>query len=404
MPKIIKPLTDRTIKSEIKKNAKTIPDGSIAGLALYKKKDGYVWRFRYKLGNKRSYYTIGDYPLISLKEARAKAGELKKLLSNNIDPNIQKQKEKQELIKKQNKKTFQEIVNEFLMLKKETVSPERYKKNYKGRFDKYILPNIKKRYIEEITRDDIISLIKKIPSKNGKVYTAKDVFNIIKQLFDFAVHSNYIEYNFLQGIKISKILPKHKEEHRDAITNKNELRQLYKDILNYPNELLSKTMQFQALTALRNVGLYRLKWEYIKWDEKIIIYPIGTYKDNQQEYRLPLTNTLIDILKFMKQIHYKNEFVFLKDTHSTENSFSAYLLFAYYEMGYKNKHSPHGWRSSLRTLTMETEKREFDFDIIEAQLNHKIGSNVERPYIRTDLMQLRYKLLEWWEEFLTTKD
>jgi len=71
-------------------------------------------------------------------------------------------------------------------------------------------------------------------------------------------------------------------------------------------------------------------------------------------------------------------------------------------MGYKNKHSPHGWRSSLRTLTMETvEEHGFTFDIIEAQLNHKIGSNVQQAYIRTDFLKLRYELLEWWEDFLT---
>jgi len=54
MPRVKEPLTDKKIKAEIKKETKTISNGSISGLALYKTKRGYVWRFRYTYGKKRS--------------------------------------------------------------------------------------------------------------------------------------------------------------------------------------------------------------------------------------------------------------------------------------------------------------------------------------------------------------
>ena len=38
MPKIKEPLTDKKIKAEIKKGTKTISDGSVSGLGLYKTK------------------------------------------------------------------------------------------------------------------------------------------------------------------------------------------------------------------------------------------------------------------------------------------------------------------------------------------------------------------------------
>ena len=59
MPKVKEPLTDKKIKAEIKKGTKTISDGSISGLALYKTKTSYIWRLRYSYGGKRSYYSIG---------------------------------------------------------------------------------------------------------------------------------------------------------------------------------------------------------------------------------------------------------------------------------------------------------------------------------------------------------
>ena len=132
MPKIKEPLTDKKIKAEIKKGTKTISDGSISGLGLYKTKSGYVWRLRYTFGGKRSYYSIGEYPIVGLKEAREKARKAKSLLGDGIDLNEYKRKQKEELIRQQNKKKIDEVISEYLEIKKQNVSLERFKKNYVG--------------------------------------------------------------------------------------------------------------------------------------------------------------------------------------------------------------------------------------------------------------------------------
>lgn len=97
IPRVKEPLTDKKIKAEIKKEAKTISDGSINELALYKTKRGYVWGFRYTYGKKRSHYVIGEYPIVSLKEARDIAREAKLLLEKGIDPNLHKKQQQEEL-------------------------------------------------------------------------------------------------------------------------------------------------------------------------------------------------------------------------------------------------------------------------------------------------------------------
>ena len=108
MPKVNEPLTDKKIKAEIKKGANKISDGAISGLALHKTKSGYVWRLRYTYGKKRSYYAIGEYPVVSLKEAREIAREAKLLLEKGIDPNIYKT-----ATGRINKRTKQKAYNRF---------------------------------------------------------------------------------------------------------------------------------------------------------------------------------------------------------------------------------------------------------------------------------------------------
>ena len=66
-----------------------------------------------------------------------------------------------------------------------------------------------------------------------KPIKAKEVLNILRDLFEFGVDNNYLDYNPAYNIKINRILPHHKEQHIPAILDIDELRELYKKILNF---------------------------------------------------------------------------------------------------------------------------------------------------------------------------
>ena len=408
MPKVNKPLTDKKIKAEIKKGTKTISDGSISGLALYKTKTGYVWRLRYSYGGKRSYYSIGEYPIVGLKEARELAREAKLSLEKGIDPNLHKKQQREELIRQQNRMRVVDLIDEYLEIKKQNVSETRFKKNYVGTFNNYIIPYIGKKFIDEINKDEILALVKKVPKiklkkatrSGNKTYKAKEVLNIIKDMFEFAVDNGYLEYNPAYSIKLDRILPKHQEQHLKAITDEIKLKKLYKKILEIENPITSKILQFQALTLLRNGNIRNLKWEYIDWDKKIIIFPKESMKAAHSDFRLPLTNTLLEILEFFKQFSGDKEYVFISSKTNKPLS-ENFLPYQYKKLGYQGIHTPHGWRSSFQTIVAEKYKEhKFQFEVIEAQLHHKIGGKVTQAYLRTDFLYERRELLKWWEKFL----
>jgi len=97
----------------------------------------------------------------------------------------------------------------------------------------------------------------------------------------------------------------------EAITDENELKKLYKTILEIDNPVTSKILQFQALTLLRNGNMRNLKWEYIDWDKKIIIFPKESMKAAHSDFRLPFTDTLFEILKYFKRLSSNKEYVFI---------------------------------------------------------------------------------------------
>jgi len=398
-------LTQSAINAFLKDDKrKKLSDGMVKGLRLVKKNKSIVWEFRYKrLGTKKdTSLKIGNYPDITLKTARDIAREYKELLARGIDP-AEHKREKEEAIKReQEKKTFKTIAYEFLELKKGSVSDKRFKSNYLRAFEKYAIPFMGHKKIDKITRYDLIDFIKWIPSvklsnatrTKDKTYTAKEVFNYVKNCLDYALNLGLIEYNPAYGIDPSKILPKEQKEKMKAVIDETKIKEVYQKILSYDYTAGRYIMQFQALTALRNVGLYRLKWEYIDFERKIITYPPNTYKDNKEPFRLPLTDTLLNILQYFKKIN-NSPYVF-RGPNTKEESLSNKLRDYYKRLGIK-EHTPHGWRSAFRTIARE--KKAGDFDTIEMQLNHKVGNDVISAYMR-GLLEERRELLIWWENFL----
>ena len=79
-------LTDQVIRST-KPTVKNIrlSDGNNLYL-LIKPNNSRLWRIDYSINSKRKTLSLGNYPLISLSNARTKAIELKKLVANGIDP------------------------------------------------------------------------------------------------------------------------------------------------------------------------------------------------------------------------------------------------------------------------------------------------------------------------------
>ena len=58
---------------------------------------GRYWRLKFRFAGKEKALTLGVYPGVSLKEARAKRDAAKKLLADGVDPSMAKQAAKRSL-------------------------------------------------------------------------------------------------------------------------------------------------------------------------------------------------------------------------------------------------------------------------------------------------------------------
>src|SRR3990170_103449 len=102
-------LTDLKLKRYTpKKGREILWDGRGLGILIGKNKK--TWVFRYTFDDRRLLLTLGEYPVMSLEEARKEAADASSSVKRGIDPGAVKKAAKQA---HKAAPTFGDIVNEF---------------------------------------------------------------------------------------------------------------------------------------------------------------------------------------------------------------------------------------------------------------------------------------------------
>jgi hypothetical protein len=189
-------LTDTAVRNA-KPEAKAYKKGDAGGLfLLVKPTGGKLWRLKYRIDGKEKLLAIGSYPELSLAQARERAKDARKLLSDGVDPS-QHKKAIKEAIKRLNASTFESIAHEWLELKKRAPS---YGSKLTGRLANHVFPHIGTRPIAEISKADMMALLERIPQAE----TARRVRWLCAQVFDHAIETDRAERNPRPPPKLSQ--------------------------------------------------------------------------------------------------------------------------------------------------------------------------------------------------------
>ena len=372
---------------------------------------------RYSFKNKNKKITLGEYPALKLAQARKMNLEIREKIANGIDPLEEKQQQK---IKKEqeeklaieenlNKHRFEDVAYEWLEYKEQNIADVTYFKLLR-RVENYLLPFLGNKFIEDITKKDVIETVKKfknIRTQNNtkqttKHYTYRVVFNTLKEILKYAVHFDYINKNVAELVDINKLVPTPEKQHYKAITDEKEFKELYRLIkeATFLNEYTRNALLFLAQTALRPGNIRNARWENLDLNAQILYFHAADMK-MKRDFRLPLTKNLLDIIAKQEELTGKQTpYIFPSPVNSARKMSENTLNFALKRLGYDNHHS-HGFRSSFSTICYEKQREHgFSDAVIEAQLAHIIGNKVVQAYMRSDFLEERRELLKWWYEFL----
>ncbi|SEO88770.1 tyrosine-type recombinase/integrase [Nitrosovibrio sp. Nv6] len=363
------------------------------GLYLWVYADGgKFWRLRYRLGGKEKSLSFGSYPQVSLKEARAKRDEQRKVLDADLDPSAER---KAANLRKKlaNANSFEAVAMEWYNKQLHTWVPH-HASDVKRRLESNIFPTIGKRPIDQIEAPELLQTIRKIEAR-GAYDLAHRVLQVCGQVFRYGIATGRCTRNLSTDLRGA--LTPHKKQHQAAVRPE-ELPELLRAIARYDETGDKQTrfaLQLLAQTFVRTNELIGAEWAEFDLNNALWIIPAKRMK-MKAEHVVPLSKQAVFILTELKNISGSSRFVFPgrnRDKPISNNT----MLFALYRLGYKGKMTGHGFRAVASTILNEAG---FNPDVIERQLAHCERNEVRGAYNRAEYLPERKRMMQYWAEYL----
>ena len=408
MARIVKPLSDKQIK-EAKPKAKDykLTDGD--GLGLIVSKSGrkrWVFAFISPDTGKLNNTGLGNYPVLSLAEAREKRTELKKLVMRGIDPITEKKRARAQRISEYNL-SFEKVFNEWLELEAKSILPQTLKTK-RGRIENHVMPILKDRGIKSITHGEIADILKETSKTTPQ--TAEIINQILNRVFLFAVSSGYAELNIMANIDAKSLIPKTKVEHYAKLTERQDLKAFFNVIYDYPHfETIKNAMKLCLHLPLRAAPLSRLKWDYVDFNRRLLTIPRAEQKIKRSEigdFKLPLSDEVMRILDDQAKLSRAYEHIFI-NSHFTGHIHKDTATNAIKSFGFRDRQTGrvvtlHSLRGIFMTQAFNNmQKHGVSKEAIKKALDHLHGDKVDLSYSeKADFLDELKILLDWWSGYI----
>jgi integrase len=396
------PLTDTTIKSL------TAPDkprklSDERGLFLLVNPNGSkLWRLKYRLAGKEKLLALGAYPDVSLKKARDRRDEARKLIADGVDPNAIR---KQEKATAAGADTFGHTAEEWFKRQRDNWT-EGHAVTVRSRLDRDVLPYLRKRLLREIDAPELLEVLRRVESR-GAIESAHRIKTICSQVFAYAVAIGSATRNPATDIGAGAIKPA-RVKPMAAVLKPTEVGALLLAIDDYSGtHVVRCAFKLAPLVFVRPGELRAAEWSEFDLDGDAPQWTIPAARmklklehkaDPTRSHIVPLSRQAVAILKDIKQLTGTGRFVFpghgSQSRPMSENAITAGLR----RMGYTGDQMTwHGFRSIASTILNE---RGFNPDAIEAQLAHTTSSKVRAAYNRARYLEERRTMMQAWADHL----
>ena len=380
-------LTNTKVKN-LKTKEKNYKVSDAHGLYLHVHSNGSkYWRQNYRYSGKQKTLSHGVYPRVSLLEARKRRDEALDQLAEGEDPAKSKK-----LGKLKNAYTFEALAREWF--DKEAVNwTDGHQTKVWRSLEQDLLPFIGDDPIDRISSVRLLEVLKRVENRG-----ALDVASRLRQrsdgIFKYAVLTGRLETN--PATQLQGVLKTKKVQHLHALSKK-EFPKFLSDLDNYDGHPLIRLSTLMLIdTFVRTRELRFAKWEEFDVEAMQWIVPANRMKMGE-EHIVPLTNQTLDLLDEIKGYNGSREFVFASPQRPRQAISENAIINCIYRMGYKGKTTGHGFRSTASTIMNESN---FNPDAIERQLAHAERNKIRAAYNRSEYLDERAKLMEWWSNYV----
>jgi integrase len=355
---------------------------------------GRSWIFRYQLAGKARHMGLGPTDLLTLKEARDRATDARKLLLDGIDPiEARNLRRSQQLLKDAKAITFRACAEQYIADNKVAWRNGKHRAQWKSTLETYAYPVIGALSVGDVDTGLVLKVLRPIWSE--KPETAGRVRGRIETILDWAKAQGFREgenparwRGHLESVlpakaKVAKVQHHKAMPYADLAAFMARLRQ---------NESMSaKALEFTILTAARTgetIGATRSEIDMV---QKVWIIP-GSRMKASKDHRVPLCGRAIEIIESLK---HNQEFLFPGANLNRPLSNMAMLEMLRGMTG--NGITVHGFRSTF--MDWGHEVTHHPKEMLDIALAHTVDDKVEAAYRRGDMFEKRRKLMADWASY-----
>jgi integrase len=360
------------------------------------KAGGRYWRLKYRHGGKEKRLAFGVYPAVSLKDARDRAADARKVMQGGDDPGALRKSDKAKALHEA-VNTLEAAARGWLVHQSARWAPVTVSR-ITASLEADIFPELGARPMASIKPGEVMAAITKIEAR-GAGDQAGRVLQRVKSIYRWAVTHERIDSNPMLDLVLSEILKPREVNHRAAMPDR-ELPDFLRKLDAYEGDPHTvQGLRLLMLTATRPGEVRGARWAEFDLDAAMWIIPPERMK-MRHEHRVPLSLQAVQVLRTMQPLSGDRELVFPSPFYPSkplsDNTFNSALA----RMGYKNTATAHGFRALFSTVANECG---WNPDVIERQLAHKEQNGVRAAYHRSTYMADRIKLLQWWGDYLDAR-
>lgn len=356
---------------------------------------GKLWRLKYRFAGKEKRVSFGAYPLISLKEAREKRDEAKKLLDKHIDPSAAKQEAKRQILL-ENGLTFEVLAKEWHEAVKSKWTKD-HAKTVLTRMEMHLFSRIGNLPIKSITPPVLLSALREV-EKGGVYETTKRVRQYAGQVFKYGVALGKAEKDV--SADIGGFLKTSKVKHHAAL-DISEVPEFLDKLNRNTARLYLQTIyaiKLMLFTFVRTSELLEAVWPEFDLENRKWVIPAERMK-MRKEHIVPLSNQVIDILNTLKETFGATDGYILPSPNTPKKPVSVNtILYALYRLGYRGKATGHGFRALAMSAIKE--KLGYRHEVVDRQLAHAHRNSIDAAYDRAQFLDERTKMMQHWADYV----
>jgi integrase len=388
------PLTDLKIRQAKAGNKPTKLTDSNGLYLLVNPSGSKLWRYKYRIAGKENLFAIGEYPTISLQDARVARDHARELVKKGLHPSHARQEVLSARID-EGKATFRAVSDEWLE-KKRKIWTERHFGEILRMLEADAYPYIGNRPMRSITAHDVLALMRRIEER-GSLSVAIKLRQYVSNVFQYAVITLRADTDPASVLRGSVLKPP--TENARALSRE-ELKKLFRQLPTYQSKRTAIAIRLLMMLFPRTIELCRARWEEVDLGTAEWKVPAEKIK-SRRLHIVPLPKQALELLRELQDM-YGNRGYILPILHSNRKRPHMSRATINRAIDYMVPDNPkpitgHDFRATASTNLHEMGWKD---EVVEMQLSHKDKDRTRSTYNHAKYLPERREMMQAWADWL----